>query len=73
MNATTTENVHHEAILAHLKAYDENVEICLGFLKDAQRNGWSTEAEWTRRLQDARLMVSSMESLLTYVKEAREG
>jgi hypothetical protein len=64
MNATTTENVHHEAILAHLKAY---------FLKDAQRNGWSTEAEWTRRLQDARLMVSSMESLLTYVKEAREG
>jgi hypothetical protein len=66
-----SENLHHEAILAHLDAYRANVAICLEHLKDAQRNGWPTEAQWARSLQDARLMVSSMESVLQYVEEAK--
>lgn len=69
--STTTENIHHEAIIAHLDNYRENVEICLANLKDAQRNDWSTQAQWARQLQDAELMVRSMESVLGYVAESR--
>jgi hypothetical protein len=68
----TTENIHHEAILANLANARQNVTICLEHLKGAQRiENAELARTWTTNLADWNSQVACLESVLGYVAESR--